>query len=89
MASRRRQAPTQKLGRKRRTVHRRYSYKRPLAIKVKEDLSRAGRYEIKLRGEWPKIKSGIRIEGVFLIYEMFDGTTGKVGPEEWRLFRPD
>ena len=59
--------------------------KRPLRIKA--DLSRPVRYQIKWRGEWVKIKSGIRIEDVFLIYELYDGTTGKVGPEEWRLDR--
>ena len=85
MARRRDRCTTQKLGRMKRTVVSRY--RGPLA--TNEDLARPGRYEVKLRGEWRKTKSGLRIEDVFLIYELFDGTTGKVGPEDWRLLRRD
>jgi len=83
MARRRSRSTTQRLGRMKRTVIRRY--RGPLAIN--DDLARPGRYEIKLHGEWRKTKSGVRIEDIFLIYELFDGTTGKVGPEDWRLDR--
>ena len=54
---------------------------------ARDELSHPGRYEIKLRGKWLKTKYGVRVEDVFLIYELSDGTTGKVGPENWRLDR--
>ena len=69
--------PIQRLGRTRRIV----------ITTIKTEMSHPGRYEIKCRGEWVKTKSGVRIEDVILIYELFDGTTGKVGPEDWRLVR--
>ena len=55
------------------------------SLTKKEGMRRRGRYQIKLQGKWVKAKTGLRIEDVFLFYELFDGTTGKVGPQDWRL----
>jgi hypothetical protein len=54
-------------------------------LKKKNEIRRRGRYQIKLQGKWVKTKAGITIEDVCLFYELFDGTTGKVGPQDWRL----
>jgi len=51
----------------------------------KAEVRRLGRYQIKLQGKWVKTKTGLRIEDVNLFYELFDGTTGKAGPQDWRL----
>jgi hypothetical protein len=84
MACRRRLSNTQSPVPKKRIVR---SHKRILTIAIDDQTPHLGRYEVKSISGWVTVKLGVRIEDVCLFYELFDGTTGKVGPDNWRLSR--